>query len=398
MPLRHVLEIKVDSKGTIRLIRGLEANLINFLSSRLGFEYQLFLPEDKAWGRFENGKWTGMVGMILRNETDIALGDLTISEKRFQVIDFIPFAVESTSFVTKIHKQIVLKPTSFLTPYHWQVWLTVGLLVIIMPFLFRLLMVKKVPMTDLFLSMIGCLFMQPVAFTSESVRDKLLIGSWILSMVLTSFSYTALLLSSLTVPLQDHGIRTIKDLASAVSSGKFKVAINRGSTHKDILTSSINEDLQKISTHIVEEEYFSIEDGMIMPADIDDNIAILGPTWYFMLQYGEPPLSNKYVFKESIGTGNIGMAMSKGFCCKRNLTTHISWVLNSGIFRKWYDEQFYKTRSEHQAKGNIINRGPKPLTVFDLLGPFFLLGVGCTLGFLICVLGIVKYKISKWIR
>ncbi|GIY58938.1 hypothetical protein CEXT_787281 [Caerostris extrusa] len=81
-----------------------------------------------------------MVGMILRNETDIALGDLTISEKRFQVIDFIPFAVESTSFVTKIHKQIVLKPTSFPDTY-----------------------------------IIGRLFIYATSgFTIESARDKLL--------------------------------------------------------------------------------------------------------------------------------------------------------------------------------------------------------------------------------
>ncbi|GIY58937.1 lig_chan-Glu_bd domain-containing protein [Caerostris extrusa] len=90
-----------------------------------------------------------------------------------------------------------------------------------------------------------------------------------------------------------------------------------------------------------------------------------------MLQYGEPPLSNKYVFKETIGTGNIGMAMSKGFCCKRNLTTHISWVLNSGIFRKWYDDQFYKTRNEHEAKGNAINSGPKPFDGLRFVRTFF---------------------------
>ncbi|GBL76009.1 hypothetical protein AVEN_234323-1 [Araneus ventricosus] len=394
VPQHHIWQLKKDDKGTITSVDGLEANIIDILSSKFGFDYELLIPEDRGWGKLADGNWTGMVGMVHRNEAHIALADLTISDKRMEAVEFVPYAVESITFVTKLPKTLLI-PTTFLKPFQWPVWLSLFLALILMPFLFRLLMKKKVSVIKLAFTMFGCVFLQPVCFSVECGRDKILIGSWIVFSVLISYSYTALLLSSLTVPMQANGVRTIKDLAAAASQGRYKVMTNRGSVNVEILSNSVNEDLRLITDHITEEDWLSTEDEIRAPVEIEENVAILGARWLFLLDYGEPPYTNKYVFKETVSVGNIGLAMNKEFCCKNNLSKAVTWLVGSGILRKIYNDEFFKSRWRLQSKGNSMVSGPKPLSMSDLLGPFVLLGGGCMSGFLIFLCSIVKSKIMQ---
>ncbi|XP_055938229.1 ionotropic receptor 21a-like [Argiope bruennichi] len=394
IPLQHNWEIRKDDNGAIKSVQGLEASLIDILSSKFGFDYELLVPEDKTWGKMINGKWTGMVGMVHRNEAHLALGDLTITDKRMEVVDFVPYAVESSTFVTKLPKTL-LKPTSFLKPFQWPVWLAFVLAILLMPFLFKLLMKRKVSVIKLALTAVGCIFLQPVCFSVKYGRDKILVGSWILSSVLISYCYTALLLSSLTIPMHENGVRTIKDLAVAASQGRYKVMTNRGSANSEMLSISVNEDLRQITNYITEADWFSTEDTVIAPVEIEENVAILGARWFFLLEYGEPPYTNKYVFKETVSVGNVGLAMNKEFCCKNNFSKAITWLVDSGVLRKIYNDEIYKSRWRLQSRGNSMLSNPKPLSMPDMLGPFVLLGGGYALGLFICLCGIVKFKIMQ---
>ena len=39
-------------------------------------------------GKTKNGTWNGMVGMLLRNETDVVVAGLTYTKGRFAAIDY----------------------------------------------------------------------------------------------------------------------------------------------------------------------------------------------------------------------------------------------------------------------------------------------------------------------
>ena len=44
---------------------------------------------DGGWGSLnDDGTWTGMIGMILRDEVDIAISDFYITAERSMVIDY----------------------------------------------------------------------------------------------------------------------------------------------------------------------------------------------------------------------------------------------------------------------------------------------------------------------
>ena len=52
-------------------------NVVNFLITRAPFI-----------GKTKNGTWNGMVGMLLRNETDVVVAGLTYTKGRFAAIDY----------------------------------------------------------------------------------------------------------------------------------------------------------------------------------------------------------------------------------------------------------------------------------------------------------------------
>ena len=45
--------------------------------------------EESAYGTIgEDGNWTGVMGMILRKETDLAIQSMTVTTERSQFVDF----------------------------------------------------------------------------------------------------------------------------------------------------------------------------------------------------------------------------------------------------------------------------------------------------------------------
>ena len=56
---------------------GIMPKILDYLKSSLNFTTSLYRPKDGAWGAVdERGQWSGMVGMVKRNEVDFALGEL----------------------------------------------------------------------------------------------------------------------------------------------------------------------------------------------------------------------------------------------------------------------------------------------------------------------------------
>ena len=57
---------------------GVMSKVLDYLQSNLNFSTTLVRPPDGSWGVMddETGEWGGMVGMVLRNETDFGLGKL----------------------------------------------------------------------------------------------------------------------------------------------------------------------------------------------------------------------------------------------------------------------------------------------------------------------------------
>ena len=59
------------------------------------FRYTMVETIDGGWGSLkDDGTWTGMIGMILRDEVDIAISDFYVTAERSMVIDYSQKIVE----------------------------------------------------------------------------------------------------------------------------------------------------------------------------------------------------------------------------------------------------------------------------------------------------------------
>ena len=59
---------------------GVMAEILDYLQVSLNFTTSLARPPDGGWGAMDDqGSWSGMVGMVKRNEVDFALGGFSLS-------------------------------------------------------------------------------------------------------------------------------------------------------------------------------------------------------------------------------------------------------------------------------------------------------------------------------
>ena len=62
-------------ENSVLLPGSLMLNVIEYLQKSLNFTWELRRPPDQGWGhQYENGSWSGMIGMLIAKEIDVAVG------------------------------------------------------------------------------------------------------------------------------------------------------------------------------------------------------------------------------------------------------------------------------------------------------------------------------------
>jgi len=76
--------VQKSSQGRIE---GFCVDLMNEITAITGNKYNFFLSPN-GYGSHINGKWNGMIGEVIKKNADLAITDLTITEKRKEVVEF----------------------------------------------------------------------------------------------------------------------------------------------------------------------------------------------------------------------------------------------------------------------------------------------------------------------
>ncbi|KAK4875403.1 hypothetical protein RN001_011825 [Aquatica leii] len=124
-----------------RRFAGIEIEILQTLSKALNFVPNLYESENadiELWGtKLPDGEYTGLIGEMVNNNADIALGDLHYTLYFLKIIDLsIPYNTECLTFLTpesltnNSWKTLVLPFTAYL-------WATILLSMILIAFLFR---------------------------------------------------------------------------------------------------------------------------------------------------------------------------------------------------------------------------------------------------------------------
>ncbi|XP_063889783.1 glutamate receptor ionotropic, kainate 2-like isoform X1 [Scylla paramamosain] len=107
---------------------GFCVDLIHKVSEIIGFNYTIKAADDGLYGNLDEttGKWRGMIGELVNQKADLAIGDLTVTYEREKVVDFtMPWMNLGISI---LYQKAIRKPPSlfaFLSPFSADVWLIV---------------------------------------------------------------------------------------------------------------------------------------------------------------------------------------------------------------------------------------------------------------------------------
>ena len=99
----------------------------------MNFTTKIWESVDLNWGTLKDGKWTGMLGMIKRNEVEVAIADISMNPDRGANFDFTDPVLEVKSYAYVPMAGNSVNWTMFLELLHWTVWLSLVSLLIILP-------------------------------------------------------------------------------------------------------------------------------------------------------------------------------------------------------------------------------------------------------------------------
>ena len=77
---------------------GICIKILRQLSKDLGFEFNITESDDAHYGIETNGEWSGLIGALHRNEADMAVQTISVTEERSGVVNFTaPFMMSGIS-------------------------------------------------------------------------------------------------------------------------------------------------------------------------------------------------------------------------------------------------------------------------------------------------------------
>ncbi|GIY54816.1 hypothetical protein CEXT_77411 [Caerostris extrusa] len=175
-----------------------------------------------------DGNFTGMVGMVQREEVDLAMTYLAMNEIRSKVINFsMPYYADRISFITS-KPENSKQNLALLQVSDAPTWIAMVIVLIVMSVLFAKF--KGSVGNNLF-RLMGTVVGQSLNIGNGSLRSRILLAAWLLFALVISLSYSVTLLSHLIQPAKVAPIRTFHELSRAVQSEVIRYMLLRLTFH-----------------------------------------------------------------------------------------------------------------------------------------------------------------------
>ncbi|KAK7480358.1 hypothetical protein BaRGS_00028405 [Batillaria attramentaria] len=229
---------------------GICVDLLNQLKASLNFSYEWTEPADQEWGRMtENNTWTGLVGLLERQEVDLVVAPLSIQAERERVMDFIhPFYLDYTTVLLKRPDPDESNWRRLIQPFkpqvHMCIWISL-LCVAVVSYLLETVNPfyatnprSLLHATDMFWYMYGALLMHGGARLPDSQSGRTMVSAfWLFSIVMAAV-YGGNLIAFLTVKKDQAPFQTLQGLVQqddyhwGTTGGAFYITIFQRSSNR----------------------------------------------------------------------------------------------------------------------------------------------------------------------
>ncbi|GFT61854.1 lig_chan-Glu_bd domain-containing protein [Nephila pilipes] len=393
LPIKHVIEINKTGNDK-SIFSGAEGKLLEVISSALRFQHDIVISPDGELGRLnKSGNWTGIIGLIQRDQADLGLSFLAITEKRQEVVDFTSsYTIQGVTFL--VEKPGTIRGAgTFIYPFDAITWVSTAAILVCLPFIFAFFPNIRINILKLLIDLFGSLLRQPLEIKDNSLKSKFLVISWLIFSMIISFGYSACLLSFITLPLHEQPIRNFLELSNAVKKGTHKCLMLKGISTISFLINAEEEYLRFLGQSVEENEWYYEASDTLNEKIITKNTAV--SNIQFNLQMLNAKLtSDSYLLSDDVLVSwKIGIAVRKSFCCKRALDTVIGRISNAGLVEKFQREELQNIR-----RTSLLNEASieteKQITLDDLSGALIIIAAGLTLSLFVFLSEILYYRIN----
>ncbi|GFU06366.1 uncharacterized protein NPIL_41361 [Nephila pilipes] len=373
------LEISRSEDGTMKL-SGMEGKFLQIILTALGLKYYFVIPEDKDWGSLQSdGHWSGMIGMIVKEQADMAFSFLSVTEDRWKVVKF------STSYIVDGSNLISFKPGNIRPPFAYlyafdvYTWISLFTVLVIMSVLLAKIQNKTCSMGGTFFNLLANMIRQPLSLLVNSRSCNILVMFWLLYSLIVSYSYSATLLSFLTKPMQGKPIRTVLELSRVVQKGTHQVHVLPFLL--PFLLHSHEEHVVQLGQTIKQNQWIINKSKMRTTRYVTDHSSQFMKGTMATLYFGNR--DDIFITSETVIVSALALAHSKQFCCASKLNSIISRLSSAGIYQKLLSDgsirMFLKSCNSFVYSDDTYHS----LLLEDLVGVFLLLGIGYSSSFVV---------------
>nr|XP_053652047.1 probable glutamate receptor [Cherax quadricarinatus] len=397
------------SPGGQRLdFTGPAANFVQYLSDSLNFTYEYLIPPDGTYGtRTVDGTWTGMVGLVNREEADISIGPLSMTATRTQAVDFTwPVLFDNTRVLAGQGK-LEVDPWSFLlplTPMVWTATLTTLLLLLPAAMLLsylcfsqqRLLNFKLIDDSYNFLRIL--LQQSKLIYNSVCWWRKFIFGAWMMATLVLTRSYSGNLMALLAVR---HIPQPFQSLRQVIDDPSTIMIWQRGSVNTEYIRNAKSGIIREVADleatgrviYMAPQEYKTaintlVRRGTHVLVDVDISLRYLTAQ-----DFTETGRCDFYSSREGYLPFSSGAISQKDNPIVTSLNHRVMALVESGIFVKWFIANIPNSTKCLNPPTKFTVRSS--LSLANLWGMFVVVAGGTAVSLLVFCLEILSARSSR---
>ncbi|XP_050345733.1 glutamate receptor ionotropic, delta-2 [Nymphalis io] len=422
----HLPSVVVMKSNEANKVGGVEVEILNTLAKKMNFVHNLYEPIDSnihKWGQKDsNGSFSGLLGEMVNDKADLALGNLQYTPYHLELLDLSnPYTSQCWTFLTPE----ALSDNSWKTlilPFNLYMWIAVLLVLLVTGSIFyglanyyiNLLNYKPLntknkanekkdnyakpvglylfgEITNSILYTYGMLLVVSLPKLPTGWSIRLLTGWYWLYCILLVVSYRASMTAILAKPAPRVTIDTLKELVnSKIACGGW------GIQTKQFFEGSLDEMGQTISERFEtvenpEKAAEKIAKGVFAYYDSSDFLKYLSVKRKTNMNLSSPMSKtavqdkgnrNLHIMSDCVVNIPISIGFHKNSPLKPLADIYIQRIIEVGLVEKWLSDIMYKIRSmdanEEEIKA-LIN-------LKKLYCAFVALAIGYSLS-LLCLLG-----------
>ncbi|XP_071093134.1 probable glutamate receptor [Haliotis cracherodii] len=336
-------------------------DLFDSLAEYLNFTYELIEPPDKSWGELSES-WSGLLGMVARNDVDLAGIPYGITLFRTKALAFPYIMYQSECEV--VHKKLSNNDNHWMllvSIFKWEVYVC-GLLTIAWCIgLYTLLerysvgehtKAREIPAcpsstSDSVMAAVVVPLHQGSLHLSQTTPGRIFYASWWLFCITIVAVYTGNLVAIVSVVKEKIPFNTIEELAG---NNDFKIIILKGSLYEDIYKYSNDSVSKKIWTKVLDTRSTNIQNSL----DEDLYIKMLLQSSYytyitdsFTADGIEKTVNNLRRMKCSIGPNYLSLPFPVNSPLVELFSDKLIRLYDNGMLEAWARKWSTTKREEH---------------------------------------------------